>query len=82
MTSWDLWVDFHRVDADGVTHAHVDDRAPGVEVREGRYLIVGDEDADPAVARVLSVRPDGVVLLRVLPGHADSHRELLTDQPA
>lgn len=73
----DLWVDFHRVDADGLTHAHVDDLAEGREPRTDEYLVVGDDDADPAVAQVVSVDADGVILLRVLPGHAKLHRELL-----
>lgn len=82
MSSWDLWVDFHRVDADGLTHAHIADLSAGVEPRTGDYLVVGDEDADPAVAQVVSVSAEGVILLRVLPGHADLHRELLGSQLA
>lgn len=82
MTEWDLWVDFHRVDADGLTHAHTADLSAGVEPQTGDYIVVGDEDADPAVAQVVSVDPDGVILVRVLPGHADFHRELLGNQPA
>ena len=82
MAPWDLWVDFHRVDADGLTHTHVDDLTAGVESRTGDYLVVGDEDADPAVAQVVSIAADGVILVHVLPGHADLHRELLGNQPA
>ena len=82
MTEWDLWVDFHRVDADGLTHAHVDDLTAGVEPHTGDYLVVGDEDADPAVAQVVSIAADGVILVRVLSGHADLHRGLLGNQPA
>ncbi len=82
MSSWDLWVDFHRVDADGLTHAHVADLRAGLEARPGEYLLVGDDDADPAVAQVVSVSADGVILLRVVPGHADLHRELLANRPA
>jgi NADPH-dependent ferric siderophore reductase len=72
-----MWVDFARVYEGGLTYGHLDDAAPGVEVKAGSYLVLGDEDADPAVAQVVEVRPDGVVLLRVLPGHADLHRQLL-----
>lgn len=75
--AWDLRVDFHRVDADGLTHAHVDDLSEGIEPQADDYLVVGDDDADPAVAQVVSVDADGVILVRVLPGHADLHRELL-----
>jgi hypothetical protein len=78
---WDLWVDFHRVDADGLTHGSLKDASPDVAVEAGRYLIVGDEDADPAVAQVVEVKTNGVVLLRVLPGHADQHLDLVAPRP-
>lgn len=79
---WDLWVDFHRVDAAGLTHANVRHASPGVELKVGRFVVVGDDDADPGVAQVVEIGPDGVVLLRVLPGHADLHRDLLNPQTA
>lgn len=78
---WDMWVDFARV-YDGMTYGDLRDAEAGVVVEPGRYLIVGDDDADPAVAQVVEVRPDGVVLLKVLPGHADRHLGLLQQQPA
>lgn len=64
------------------THAHLDDASPGRQIHPGQYIVVGDEDVDPAVAHIVDVNPDGVTLLRVLPGHADAHRELLGNQPA
>jgi len=79
---WDLWVDFHRVDADGLTHASLKDATAGAVIEPGRYVVVGDEDADPAVAEVVEVKANGVVLLRVLPGHADQHLDLLGRTPA
>lgn len=79
--AWDLRVDFHRVDAEGLTHTHADDLSAGIEPHAGDYLVVGDEDADPAVAQVVSVAADGVILVRVLPGHADLHRVLLGKAP-
>ncbi|MEO7556662.1 MAG: hypothetical protein ABIV94_08690 [Acidimicrobiales bacterium] len=79
--AWDMWVDFSRV-YDGMTYGDLRDATAGVSVAAGRYLIVGDDDADPAVAQVIEVRDDGVVLLKVFPGHADLHRELLHRQPA
>lgn len=82
LPSWDLWVDFHRVDAAGLTHADVRDASPGIDLQEGAFIVVGDDDADPGVAQVIEVRNDGVVLLRVLPGHADLHRALLHPQTA
>ena len=79
---WDLWVDFHRVDAEGLTHANLRDATAGERIERGAFIIVGDDDADPGVAEVVEVRPDGVVLVRVLPGHADAHRHLLQPRPA
>lgn len=76
-----MWVDFARI-YDGLTYGDLRDAEAGVTVGAGRYLIVGDADADPAVAQVVEVRSDGVVLLRVLPGHADNHLQLLEQQPA
>lgn len=79
---WDLWVDFHRVDADGLTHASLKDATAGSRIESGRYIVVGDHDADPAVAQVVDIKANGVVLLRVLPGHADQHLDLLARHPA
>lgn len=78
---WQMWVDFARVYS-GVTYGHLDDAAPGTQIAAGRYLIVGDDDADPAVAQVIEVKDDGTVLLRVLPGHAELHAALVGPQPA
>ena len=79
---WDLWVDFHRVDAGGLTHVHVKDSSPGAVIEEGPFILVGDDDADPGVAQIIEVKSNGIVLLRVLPGHADLHRQLLRPQSA
>ncbi|HUZ43053.1 MAG TPA: hypothetical protein VMU63_01520 [Acidimicrobiales bacterium] len=79
---WDLWVDLHRVDADGLTHASLKDATPGSRVESGRHIVVGDHDADPAVAQVVDIKASGVVLLGVLPGHANQHLDLLVRHPA
>ncbi len=78
----DLWVDFHRVDSDGLTHASIGDAVPGAVIEAGRYIVVGDYDAEPAVAHVVDVSHDGMVLLRVLSGHADAHLDLIGPRPA
>lgn len=78
---WDMWVDFARVYG-GLTYADLEDARAGVAVGPGRYLVVGDHDAEPAVAQVVEVKSDGVVLVRVLPGPAELHRELVEQQPA
>jgi hypothetical protein len=75
--NWELWVDYHRCDADGLTHTNVKDASNGVELVEGGYLVVGNEEAEVAVAEVVSIDDRGIVLVRVLPGHVDDHRHLL-----
>jgi hypothetical protein len=80
--AWDLWVDFHRVDSAGLTHAHVDDATAGAHLEQGGFIVVGDDGADPGVAEIVEVRNDGVVLLRVLPGPAELHRGLLQPRTA
>lgn len=74
---WDLWVDYHRTDGDGLTHTRADDLERPLDLRAGMHLVVGNEEADPAVAEVVAVEPDGVVLVRVLPGPVDDHVALL-----
>ena len=74
---WDLWIDYHRLDDDGLTHASVKDAEPGVELAVGRYVVVGNEEADPAVAEVVEIDDRGVVLVRVLPGPAEDHFDLV-----
>ena len=79
---WDLWVDYLRTDGDGLTHTSTRNASPGVVLRVGGHVVVGNEDAEPAVARVVSVGDDGVVIVAVLRGPVDAHRDLLRDQPA
>jgi hypothetical protein len=77
LMDWDLWVDYHRTDGDRLTHATVEDLKPGVDLIVGSYLVVGNEEADPAVAKVVSVDARGIVLVRVLPGPAEEHLHLV-----
>lgn len=77
MDEVDLWVDFMGLTADRRLWTRVADARRGFEPAVGRYAVVGNEDADPAVARILSVNAEGHVELEVLPGSADSHRHLL-----
>jgi len=41
VATWDLSVDFHRVDADELVHVRIDDLAEGREVRAGEYVVNG-----------------------------------------
>jgi len=76
--TWDLWLDYQRIDADGLTHGNVRNGARGVELSPGRFVIVGNEEADPAVAQVVRVEGRGVVLVRVLPGSVGDRLHLLS----
>lgn len=67
MPSWDLWIDYHRRDGDGLTHGNFRNARSGLDLVRGRYVVVGNEEADAAVAEVVRVEEDGVVLVRVLP---------------
>ncbi|HUP75450.1 MAG TPA: helix-turn-helix domain-containing protein [Acidimicrobiales bacterium] len=66
--TWDLRLDYQRIDADGLTHGNVRNGVSGVELSPGRFVIVGNEDADPAVAEIVRVEGRAVVLVRVLLG--------------
>lgn len=77
LVNWDLWVDYHRTDGNGLTHTNVRNAEPGVELKQGDHVVVGNEEADPAVAEVMAVKPTGVVLVRVLPGPAENHLHLV-----
>lgn len=80
--TYDLWIDYHRIDSDGVTHAHIRNAVDAAKIKEGAYVVVGAEDADSAVAHVVNVDASGVVLVRVLPGPAEAHLELIGPRPA
>lgn len=75
---WQLWVDYHRTDAEGLTHGNIRNATPGTKLVVGEHVVVGNEEADPAVAEVVQVGPDGLVLVRVLPGPAEAHLDLLS----
>ena len=70
-------IDFQAQDEDGFTPALVEHTRPGVSVEPGSYVLVGSDDSELAVARIISVDPDGVVQTRVLPGPAAEHLHLI-----
>lgn len=80
--TWDLWVDFLRTDGEGLTHGSLRNARAGLVIEPGEHIVVGNEDADPAVARVVSVGADGVVLVAVLPGPVGDHLDLLRSESA
>ncbi len=81
MSSWDLWLDYHRRDADGLTHGNVRNACPGSQLEPGRYVVVGNEEADAAVAEIVRFEDNGVVLVRVLPGSVEDNRAFLETVP-
>ncbi|MGQ0624328.1 MAG: hypothetical protein ACT4PP_06690 [Sporichthyaceae bacterium] len=75
---YDIAVDFMDLAQDGRLWARQADVRPGFTPAPGRFAIVGDEDADPRIARIEAIEPDGNLALQVLPGAADLHQHLLT----
>ncbi len=53
------------------------DARPGYQPVVGSRAVVGDDGADSKVARILSIDPDGIIELEVLPGPIEAHRDLL-----
>ncbi len=76
--TWDLWIDYQARTKDGLTPTLARFARPGAILAVGAFVVVGADDAEPAVAEVVDLRADGVVWLRVLPGPASDHLELLS----
>jgi len=74
---YDIAVDFMDMTDDRRLWARAVDARGGFEPVVGRHAIVGDEDADPKVARIVAVDADGNLELEVLSGSVESHLELL-----
>ncbi len=77
MASWDLWIDYHRRDPDGLTHGSLRNAHPGLTLTPGQHIVVGNDEADAAVAEVVRIEQNGVVLVRMLPGSVEDNRALL-----
>lgn len=74
----ELWVDDHQEYEPGVVHAHLRHARVPIDPRLGEFLVVGDDEIEPALAEVLSRSEQGALRLRLLPGSALSRPELLT----
>lgn len=72
----ELWVDDHQEYEPGVIYAHLRHARVPLDPRTGDYLVVGDDEIEPALAEVLSRSEAGELRLRVLPGPAWSRPEL------
>ena len=74
---YDLAVDFMGMTAARRLWTRMTDARDGFVPIAGRHVIVGCDDADPAVAQILSVDAEGRIELEVLRGPVDAHRGLL-----
>ena len=74
---YEIAVDFMDMTNDGHLWARATDARPGLDLTVGRHVVVGDEDADSKVARIVAVDADGNVELQILPGSVESHSDLL-----
>jgi hypothetical protein len=77
-TEYDVAIDFMDMTHDRRLWTRPEDVRPGLRLMVGAYVTVGDEGADPAVARVARIEPDGIIELVVLPGGVEAHRDKLT----
>jgi hypothetical protein len=77
MLDYELAIDYMDMTNDMHVLTRTSDARPGFDATVGRYVIVGDEDAAPNVARIVAVDA-GIVELEVLPGSVESHRHLLS----
>lgn len=75
--TYDIAVDFMDMTDDRRLWARPADTRPGFEAVVGRYVVVGDDDADPRVARIVAIDDNGNLELEVLLGAVDSHLDLL-----
>lgn len=73
-----VWVDFMDMDDDGRVWARPADARPGLLLEIGRHVVIGDDDADPMVARIVAVDSSGNVELQVLPGPIETRADHLT----
>ncbi len=73
----DLAVDFMDMTDDRHLLTRVVDARSGYEPVVGAYAVVGDEGADPKVARIVSIDARGIIELYVLPGSVEVNRHIL-----
>jgi len=76
--TYDLWVDFQACESSGLTPTLAKYARPGVDLHRGKHLVVGSDESETAVAEIVELRDDGVVMVRVLPGPASDHLDLVT----
>ncbi len=77
----ELWVDDHQEYEPGVIHAHLRHARVPLDPRPGDYVVVGDDEIEPALAEVLSRSEVGDLRLRMLPGPAKNRPEFQNRRP-
>jgi hypothetical protein len=77
-TDYDIWVDFMTMRDDRRLWTRLRDVRSGFVPIAGQYAVVGCEDADPAVAQIITVDIERGIQLQVLDGQVEEHRHLLT----
>jgi len=78
MPDYDIWVDLMSMRDDGRLWTRMTDVRTGYVPMAGDYAVVGCEDADLAVARIITVDIEHGIQLEVLDGDVEEHRHLLT----
>ena len=73
----DITVDFMDMTDDRCLWVRPADVRPGLELAVGGHVVVGDDDADPKAARVVTLDADGSIELEILTGTVESHADLL-----
>jgi len=71
----ELWVDDHQEYEPGLVTGHIRHARVPLDPRPGDYVVVGDYEVPPVLAKVVSREPGGTIRIRILPGRADSHPE-------
>jgi len=74
----ELWVDDHQEYEPGVVHAHLRHARIPMDPEPGDFLVVGDDDAPPVLAKVVTREADGELTLALLEGRPESHPEFAT----
>lgn len=74
----ELWVDDHQEYEPGIVHAHLRHARVPLDPRPGDYLVVGDDEIEPALAQVVTRDELGALRLRLLSGPATARPELHT----
>lgn len=74
---YDVAVDYMDMTNDRRMWVRAADARTGVQLAVGRHVVVGDDDADRKVARIVEMDADGNVYLEVLQGSVESHQDLL-----